>query len=104
MTQDKPLPRPPSAVGDMTSSETEVAEHIAELEDRVTQLEGGTSLRSRGNSLMRAVMPADAQKHFRNAGREQLMGIRAIVDHWIARIDRLEDDPEMPERETIEIR
>jgi hypothetical protein len=104
MTQDKPLPRQPSAPGEVVGSETEMAEQIAELEDRVSQLEGGTSIRSRGNSLMRAVMPADAQKHFRNAGREQLLGIRAIVDHWIARIDRLEDDPATAERQTIEIR
>ncbi len=101
---DKPLPRRPTPMGDGAGSESEMAEQIAELEDRVRQLEGGTSMRSRGNSLLRAVMPDDARRHFRNAGREQLLGIRAIVDHWIARIDRLEDDPQSAERETIEIR
>ena len=28
---------------------------------------------------------------FRNAGREQLLGIRSIVDFWIRRIDAMED-------------
>ena len=30
-------------------------------------------------------------RHFRNAGREELLGIRSIVDFWIARIDDAED-------------
>lgn len=81
----------------------DLAEQISELEDRVAHLEGGTSLRDRGSSLMHAVMPPAAGKHFRNAGREQLLGIRAMVDHWIARIDRMEDQADLPAREKIEI-
>jgi hypothetical protein len=88
---------------DSIGSDTELTEQISELEDRVAQLEGGTSLRNRGNNLMRAVMPPAAGKHFRNAGREQLLGIRAMVDHWIARIDRMDDSADLPEREKIEI-
>jgi hypothetical protein len=49
-------------------------------------------------------MPAEASQHFRNAGREQLLGIRSIVDFWIGRIEdaetRARDDLG---RETIEI-
>jgi hypothetical protein len=49
-------------------------------------------------------MPPEAGRHFRNAGREQLLGIRSIVDFWIRRIDdaesRARDDAG---RETIAI-
>jgi hypothetical protein len=39
---------------------------------------------------MGRVMPPEATRHFRNAGREQLLGMRSIVDFWIARIDDAE--------------
>ena len=63
---------------------------IAELEARIQALEGESGLRERGRKMMDRVVPADASRHFRNAGREQLLGIRSIVDHWIRRIDDLE--------------
>ena len=40
--------------------------------------------------MMDRVVPPEATRHFRNAGREQLLGIRSIVDHWIHRIDDAE--------------
>jgi hypothetical protein len=77
---------------------------LAELEDRLARLEGEPSLKERGRRMMDRVMPPEASRHFRNAGREQLLGMRAIVDFWIRRIDDAEsrarsDSP----RETIEI-
>ena len=63
---------------------------IAELEERLARLEGEPSLRERGRRMMDRVMPAEASQHFRNAGREQLMGVRSIVDFWIRRIDDAE--------------
>jgi hypothetical protein len=63
---------------------------MAELERRLAQLEGEPSLRDRGRKMMDRVVPAEATRHFRNAGREQLLGIRSIVDHWISRIDDAE--------------
>ena len=63
---------------------------MAELERRLAQLEGETSLRERGRKVMDRVVPPEATRHFRNAGREQLLGIRSIVDHWINRIDDAE--------------
>ena len=47
------------------------------------------------------VMPPEASRHFRNAGREQLLGVRSIVDYWIRRIDDSAD--KQPRRESIEI-
>lgn len=77
---------------------------IAELERRLAQLEGEPSLRDRGRRMMDRVVPPDASRHFRNAGREQLLGIRSIVDHWISRIDDAETrSSESRSRERIEI-
>ena len=63
---------------------------MAELERRLADLEGAPSLRDRGRRMMDRVLPPEASQHFRNAGREQLLGIRSIVDHWISRIDDAE--------------
>ena len=65
-------------------------ERLAELEARLDRLEGEPGMGDRGRALMRRVMPAEASRHFRNAAREQLLGFRAIVDFWIARVDDME--------------
>jgi hypothetical protein len=39
---------------------------------------------------MSRVMPDTATHHFRNAGRENLLGVRSMVDFWIERIDESE--------------
>lgn len=63
---------------------------LSELEERLARLEGTPSIRERGRHLMDRVMPPEASRHFRNAGREQLLGLRSIVDFWIRRIDDAE--------------
>ena len=80
-------------------------DRIGELEARLERIEGTPGLRERGRSLMNRVMPPEASHHFRNAGREQLLGMRAIVDFWIARIDAAESRSaaRSQERETIDI-
>jgi hypothetical protein len=81
------------------------ADRIAELEARLERLEGTPSLRERGRSLIDRVMPPEASQHFRNAGREQLLGVRSIVDFWVRRIDAADDRATAAHREpeTIEI-
>ena len=78
---------------------------LAELESRLARLEGSPGLRARGRSMMDKVMPPEAGEHFRNAGREQLLGVRSIVDFWIARLDDADSRAagRSHERETIEI-
>jgi hypothetical protein len=77
---------------------------LTELEGRLARLEGSPGLRERGRRMMDRVMPAEASRHFRNAGREQLLGIRSIVDFWIRRIDDAESRARADTgRETIEI-
>jgi hypothetical protein len=80
-------------------------ERLMELEDRLRDLEGSPGLRERGRSMMGRVIPAEASKHFRNAGREQLLGVRSIVDFWIRRLDDAEERAARHpgERETIPI-
>jgi hypothetical protein len=63
---------------------------IAELEERLARLEGAPGIRERSRDLMDRVIPPEASRHFRNAGREQLLGVRSIVDFWIRRIDDAE--------------
>lgn len=77
---------------------------IAELEARLAKLEGEPGIRERGRRMMDRVVPPEASRHFRNAGREQLLGIRSIVDHWIRRIDDMESRAsDGDRRHTIEI-
>jgi hypothetical protein len=80
-------------------------ERLAAVEARLERLEGSPTLRERGRSVMYKVMPPEASKHFRNAGREQLLGIRSIVDFWIRRIDDADQraGARSMERETIDI-
>ena len=77
---------------------------IAELEARLARLEGEPSMRDRGRAMMDRVVPPEAGRHFRNAGREQLLGIRSIVDFWIRRIDDAEaKSGDNPARHRIEV-
>jgi len=84
---------------------TEEAERIAELERRLERLEGAPGLRERGQSLLDRVVAPEASTHFRNAGREYLLGMRTIVDNWIRRLDESEQAAasRRSDRETIVI-
>jgi hypothetical protein len=94
---------PPGAGQDQQEGTmTDANVRLAELETRVTQLESEPGLRERGRGLMNRMVPPEAGRHFRNAGREQLLGVRSIVDFWIRRIDDSPDKP-APRRESIEI-
>jgi len=81
------------------------ADRLAELEARLARLERAPTLRERSRSMMDRVMPPEASEHFRNAGREQLLGVRSIVDYWIGRLDEADTQAERRgrERETIKI-
>lgn len=79
---------------------------ITELEERLAALEGGPGLKERGRRVMDRVMPPEASRHFFNAGREQLLGVRSIVDFWLRRLDDMESKVAPDDdagRETISI-
>ena len=97
-------PRSRPATGSAGIPEAASDIRMAELERRLAQLEGEPTMRERGRNLMDRVVPPEATRHFRNAGREHLMGIRSIVDHWIKRIDDAETQASDPGgRHRIEI-
>jgi len=104
MTEPRRTSRPrATTVGSITGVSKD--ERMAELESRLAKLERAPTLRARGRSMMDKVMPPEASEHFRNAGREQLLGVRSIVDFWIARLDEADSRAagRSRERETIEI-
>jgi hypothetical protein len=77
---------------------------MAAMEARLARLEKAPGLRERGRGLMARVVPDEAAAHFRNAGREHLLGVRSIVDFWIERIDESESrSTRRLRRESIEI-
>jgi hypothetical protein len=83
-------PRSTPSAG-LPGDEPSADDRLAELEARLARVEGGAGYRERGRHLLARVMPAEAGRHFRNAGREELLGIRSIVDFWINRIDAAEN-------------
>lgn len=77
---------------------------LTELEDRLARLEKGPGLHERGHALRARVMPDQTVRHFRNAGRENLLGLRSLIDFWIERVDEPGDQPDPRSRhEPIEI-
>jgi hypothetical protein len=84
-----------------TDETPEMTDRLEELEARLARIE--TRWTSRGRSLMSRMVPRDAQDHFRAASKEQLLGIRALVDHWIRRLDENEPLPQALDREEIPI-
>jgi hypothetical protein len=87
-TERASRPRRGSASAGLPESAADA--RISELEARLAKVESGPGMRERGRRMMDRVVPPEASRHFRNAGREQLLGIRSIVDHWINRIDDAE--------------
>lgn len=102
-----PTRRTRSGATEATSSPAgnPAADPMAELEARLARLERAPGLRERGKTMMDRVMPPEASEHFRNAGREHLLGVRSIVDHWIQRLDEADSQAagRSRGRETIEI-
>ncbi|MFN2483828.1 MAG: hypothetical protein ABR509_02675 [Candidatus Limnocylindria bacterium] len=81
----------------------------AELEARLADLERRLERTSRGGgeqtaywAILESILPSDARRHLRAAGREQLLAARSILDAWIARMDRSADEPPA-RRETIRV-
>ncbi|MEW9702182.1 hypothetical protein [Paenibacillus sp. SI8] len=52
--------------------------------DWIKVLESWNELRE---TICEAVVPAEAGKHFRSSRREALLGVRAILDHTLERLD-----------------
>lgn len=90
--------------GHKGADDREMTDRIRDLEARLQQMERSPRIRARARSRFDSVVPPEAMHHFRSASREQLMGMRTLVDHWIGRIDAAEPAAPATERETIEVR
>jgi hypothetical protein len=88
----------------MNKDQSDLDDRLHDLEDRLAEMERGSRVRERARSRFDKVVPPEAMSHFRSAGREQLLGIRTIVDHWIARIDSADEQAQPVTREVIEVR
>jgi hypothetical protein len=104
-TRSKGGPSPRRASAGIPQTPEDAADRLAELETRLARLERSPGLRERGRNLADRMMPPEATHHFRNAGREQLLGMRSIVDFWIARLDAMDARASRPPsgHETIEV-
>jgi hypothetical protein len=96
--------KPPAAASARQRSAPVDDDPMVAFEARLARLEKAPGLRERGRGLMARVVPDEATAHFRNAGREHLLGVRSIVDFWIDRIDESESrSSRRVRRESIEI-
>ena len=77
-------------------------DRMEQLERRLERLEDRRGTMERSRAAMDTVVPSETRRHIRAAGREQLLAVRSLLDHWIG---RLNDEPEKPEsnRENIRI-
>jgi len=77
-------------------------ERLLDLEQRIEHLETRRSAAERSRSAMNSMVPSETRQHLRAAGREQLLAVRSLLDHWIG---RLRDEPDKPDktRENIKI-
>ena len=98
MTAQPGSSRPRKAVGGSQASGLE--ERVTDLEDRVLRVEYRRPTMQSARGWFGQIVPQEATQHFRTAMREQLLGVRALVDHWIGRMERA---PRSNEREEIRI-
>lgn len=61
---------------------------IAELEERLTDMERREQNERRVHDLLRDIFPAEVRSHLKAAQREQLMAARSFLDHWIDRLEK----------------
>lgn len=66
---------------------------IDELERRLDRMESRQSALEKSRELMDVVLPAEARGHLRAAGRENLLALRSVLDHWI---EHLRDEKKSP--------
>lgn len=73
---------------------------IAELEQRLKDLERKEGDERRMANVLRDLFPPEVRTHLKAAQREQLMAARSFLDHWI---DRLEHKETPRGRESITV-
>jgi hypothetical protein len=77
-------------------------ERMDTLERRLDSLEQRTTMLDKSRAAMNVMVPHETRRHLRAAGREQLLAVRSLLDHWIGRL-RDEDKPAAEARENIPV-
>jgi len=85
-----------------TDHSTDEAARLAILEERLAELEAREADVGSIATLIAQLVPSDVRTHLRAARKEQLLAARAMMDHWIARIDRAPAEP-IRRRESIKL-
>ena len=66
-------------------------DRLARLERRLDDLETRESAMEkamgRSKAAMTSMLPSQTRQHMRAAGREQLLIVRSLLDHWVGRLD-----------------
>ena len=84
------------------TDQTALEARIKELEARLARLERPADrVADQLESVIRTVVPDETRTHMRAAWREQLLALRAFLDHWIE-ADAM--DGAAAGRERIEVR
>jgi uncharacterized coiled-coil protein SlyX len=71
-------------------------DRLARLEKRLEELEKRESAVEktvqRSKAAMSSMLPSQTREHMRAAGREQLLIVRSLLDHWVKRLDETAGD------------
>jgi hypothetical protein len=62
---------------------TELEARIRELEERLRSMEGDAKRTAR--TVIDEIFPTETRKHMRAAWKEELLALRSVLDHWIAK-------------------
>lgn len=79
---------------------TELQSRIEGLEERIREMERRDEQSI--DRMIRRFVPDDVREHLRHAQKEQLMAVRTMLDHWIARTDRPVETPRRRESISVE--
>jgi BMFP domain-containing protein YqiC len=79
---------------------TELQARIEELEERIREMERREE--QSVDRMIRRLVPDDVREHLRHAQKEQLLAVRSMLDHWIARTERSAEPPRRRESITVE--
>ena len=71
-----------------TDERSDLVARLAVLEERLAELESREPDLAGIESLLARLFPPEVQRHLRTARKEQLLAVRAMLDHWIERVDR----------------
>lgn len=82
------------------TSTADLHARIAELEQRLKDMERREGERRRMGDLLGDLFPPEVRTHLKAAQREQLMAARSLLDRWI---DRLEPHETPRGRESITV-